>query len=388
MVRIASVLVICMFMAGALHADAPVITSLSDNGQIEWSNSVNTNARYRIQWSSDLAGLWCNSFQSLENMEAHSGTSFSAAVPMFYRVVMTTNPPPTGMVLIDAGKFTMGNTYTNESGFPWYADETPVHTVSVSSFYIDRYEVSKALWDEVYSWATANGYSFTLPGSAPAQDHPVTSVNWHDCLKWCNARSQMKGLTPVYYISSTKTAGFIYKTGEVTVQSSWVNWDADGYRLPTEAEWERAARGGREGHHYAWESFGGYFYDCIDSNQANYAGSEDAFEGDWISGFPYTTPIGYFRGTQVPHGEDMANGYGLYDMTGNVLEWCWDWFGSYSSADQTDPTGPASGTDRILRGGCWDYGVEGLRCSTRSYDVPTILYAYPDDIGFRCVRRP
>jgi formylglycine-generating enzyme required for sulfatase activity len=378
---------ICAIMAVEAQSAPPVITSISEDGQIEWSGSLNTNARYSIQWAASLLDPWHNSFQSIHNIEAHVDTTFAAKVPLFYRVVMTTSPPPSGMVLIDAGEFAMGNSYPNEAAQPWYPGEVPVHSVLLDSFYIDRYEVSKTLWDRVYSWAIGNGYAFSSTGLAVAVDHPVHSLDWYDCVKWCNARSQMEGLTPAYYTSSTKILSVVYKTGSIDIQNTWVKWDADGYRLPTEAEWEMSARGGSKGHHYPWESYGGFFSETIDASQANFAFSGDAFEGDWMSDpYPYTTPIGYYKGTQVPAGNDMANGRGLYDMAGNLWEWCWDWFAPYSSSSQTNPKGPVSGTYRIMRGGSWDLDIDAPRCSSRGSDTPLLLGIYPDSVGFRCVR--
>jgi sulfatase modifying factor 1 len=140
----------------------------------------------------------------------------------------TTSAPPVvaEMVLIPAGSFQMGDAVDGS--------EIPVHTVTVSAFYLDKYEVTKALWDEVYTWATANGYTFYDTGTGTATTHPVEIVSWYDVVKWLNARSAKEGRTPVYYTDSGQAT--VYKTGQVDVAAGAVKWTANGYRLPTEAE--------------------------------------------------------------------------------------------------------------------------------------------------------
>ena len=250
-------------------------------------------------------------------------------------------------------------------------DELPVHTVTVSAFYLDKYEVSKALWDDVKAYADDYGYTFANSGSGAGVYHPVYDVNWYDCVKWCNARSKKEGLTPVYYTDAGFTT--VYKTGESTPIA---NWSANGYRLPTEAEWEKAARGGLQGNTYPWGN-------TITGSDANYEGSGDSFDDG-------TTPVGYYDGTALV-GPDRGNGYGLYDMAGNVYEWCWDWYDeswySDTGATTTDTRGPSTNPNpyeaRMIRGGSWDYFTSSLRCADRDNVNAAIGFV---DVGFRSAR--
>ena len=289
-------------------------------------------------------------------------------------VSLQTQPPPaSGMTLIPAGSFTMGDTLDGVTS------ALPLHTVYVSAFYMDRTEVTKALWDNVYQWAITHGYSFDYAnsGQGKAANHPAHSMTWYDAVKWCNARSEKEGRTPAYYTSAAQVA--VYRSGRLTVDNSWVKWSA-GYRLPTEAEWEKAARGGASGRRFPWSDA-----DTITHSRANYNSSASyAYDTSptrghhptyATGGFPYTSPVGTFA----------ANGYGLYDMTGNVLEWCSDWYGAYSSVSQTDPRGPTSGSYRVVRGGNWKHIA--FTCLSAHRNIPAASNRY-DFIGFRSVLPP
>lgn len=279
-------------------------------------------------------------------------------------------PAPSDMVLIPYGPFNMGDPF-----FEGDLQELPVHTVEINSFFIDRYEVDRELWLDVFTWAIGREYNFSTGGTYSGVGHPVRQMTWYDAVKWCNARSEKAGLTPVYYTDVAHTT--VYRSGNSSLSNEQVDWTANGYRLPTEAEWEKAARGGVPGLRYPWG-------DDLDGKNANFFGSGDAFEQGGS-----TTPVGYFDGTQTPEGDDMANGYGLYDMIGNVAEWCWDRFAStsYSQpwASEPDPRGPTSGDRRVLRGGAFNNAPStmSLRISARGSFSPVNSVS---TAGFRCVR--
>ncbi len=214
------------------------------------------------------------------------------------------------------------------------SDEEPVHRVTVGSFYMKATEVTQGEWKAVMG---------NNPSRFKGDNLPVESVNWYDAVKYCNALSQLEGKTPVYRISGSSVSA---------------NWGANGYRLPTEAEWEYAARGGKESRGY------------------KYAGGNNVGEVGWYddNSEDKTHPVGRKR----------ANELGLHDMSGNVWEWCWDWYGDYFSGSQTDPTGPSSGSYRVRRGGSWpDYG-RSLRSANRYFSTPSSSY---DFLGFRPVMR-
>jgi formylglycine-generating enzyme required for sulfatase activity len=279
--------------------------------------------------------------------------------------------PATDSVFIHGGVLRMGD--HSGAGYP---DERPVHEVRVSALRIDRTEVTWSLWLEVYHWALSAGYEFEGADAIEpprAADHPVCNVTWYDAVKWANARSEMAGRMPVYYTDASR--GTVYRAGTIDLTPDAVDWEADGFRLPTEAEWEWAARGGLESQHYPWPSPGEPFAGWIDGGRANY----------WMSGDPYhaepvcaSTPVAYYCGTQQPAGADMANGYGLYDLAGNVAEWCWDWYDDrwYAAPQATVPDthGPARGPGRVIRGGSWISSDKYSRVAVRYMSAP----------GFRC----
>ena len=286
------------------------------------------------------------------------------------------------MALIPAGSFTMGNCMDPGEGS---SDELPLHTVNVSAFYMDKNPVTKGLWDAVYQWATTRPvgmrYSFEYGAQGKASNHPAQSMTWYDCVKWCNARSEMEGRVPAYYTEAGQAN--VYRSGQINVQNGWVKWST-GYRLPTEAEWEKAARGPASGHRFPWGdtiSWGQANYYALPLSAGGWAYDVNATEGynpAWTSGgYPYTTAVETFA----------PNGYGLYDMAGNVWQWCWDsWDGAYySSSPGTDPRGPATGSFRVYRGGCWFSYADLCRSAFRDGDDPGYRGS---DLGFRVALVP
>jgi formylglycine-generating enzyme required for sulfatase activity len=269
------------------------------------------------------------------------------AVTIFLFAVIVTSvfaqtPVPANFVRVEGGTFQMGS--NND-----YDEEKPVHTVTVKSFSIGKYEVTQKEWYEVMG---------RNPSNFKGDNRPVECVSWYDAVEYCNKRSEKEGLTPAYTIDkSGRDPNNTSRNDSVKWLVRW-NLNANGYRLPTEAEWEYAARGGNG-------SPGNYIY----------SGSNTAGEVAW-----YSSNSG---GSTHDVGTRAANNLGIHDMSGNVYEWCWDWYGSYPSGSQADPQGAASGSDRVIRGGGWVSFAGYARSVNRVSDIPYSRYFI---IGFRLVR--
>lgn len=353
--------------------NAPIIVSFGQNGLLVCSNltpgtvaSVTKSASLNGPWLTDVNGI---TVATNGSFAVNVGKSGSGVV--FYRVLgIPAINPNAGMALIPAGSFTMGDSVGD--GLP---DAQPIN-VDISSFYIDTNLVTYSKWRAIFAYATNIGYGFDNVGSARnnVTNQPILSLNWYDAVKWCNARSQTAGLTPVYYTDPAFTQ--VYTNGDT--DEVYPNWAVNGYQLPTEAQWEKAARGGLSAQRFPWGN-------TISEGQANYFSTNlfsydfgpEGYNTNFDSGSqPYTSPVGYFR----------ANGYGLNDMAGNLLEWCWDWYGTpYGQPTTNNPTGASSGFFRVVRGGYW-----GVYCSVArtAYRTPSAPASSGNYIGLRCVKNP
>jgi formylglycine-generating enzyme required for sulfatase activity len=263
----------------------------------------------------EKVGDWSNYWYRIEFSTEKQGKVQAWAYGEFIAVGAAAGPasgPP--MVLVEGGVFQMGDAGGGDT-------ERPAHTVKVSSFQLGKYEVTQSEWVAVMG---------SNPSNQRAGGVPVEQVSWLDAVDFCNRLSAKEGLNPSYIISGTA-----------------VSWDSskNGYRLPTEAEWEYAARGGKLSRGYP------------------YAGgnADRAADPEW----------------------SQPNEIGLYYMSGRVWEWCWDWYGSYSADAQTDPAGPSTGSKRVIRGGSFFYDGIGAKVANRGSIDPA---AGNFNTGFRVAR--
>lgn len=244
-------------------------------------------------------------------------------------------------VLIKGGTFTMGSP---ASEIRREQDEIQ-HRVTLDDFYLNKYEVTQKEYRDVMG---------SEPGNFRGDDLPVENVTWYEAAQYCNTRSERESLTPAYGINGL---------GD-DLRVTW-NRRANGYRLPTEAEWEYACRAGTTTPFNTGEN--------ATSRQANYYGY-----------YPYNdAPRGEYRERTLPVGSLAPNRWGLHEMHGNVWEWCWDWYGEYPTTAQNNPDGPSSGIYRVNRGGGWNDFGRHLRSAYRAAHPPANRTF---NLGFRVAR--
>ena len=254
------------------------------------------------------------------------------------------------MITIPAGTFMMGS--YDGIGF---SDEQPQRSVSLSAFRMSKYQVTQDQWVAVMG----NNPSYFHDGSgrepAPGEIQgmrPVETITWFDAVEFCNKLSVLKGLTPVYPLTGITRSG----NNIINATVGEPNWNASGYRLPTEAQWEYACRA---------DSTALWHFGDDESLLVNYA---------WwgVHGGGITHQVGL----------KLPNAWGLYDMYANVWEWCWDWYGTYPVIAQINPTGATSGSLRAIRGGRWSDSSPPSRSAYRGYFNPNSMH---QSWGFRLV---
>lgn len=238
---------------------------------------------------------------------------------------------PENFVLISGGTFQMGSPQDEA----WRSEDETQHTVTVSDFYMSIYELTQAEYQEVMG---------DNPSSFSGENLPAEGVSWLDAVRYCNARSEKEGLTPAY---------------ETDGQTIHWNRSADGYRLPTEAEWEYACRAGTVTPFHTENS--------ISAEESNYYGHYPyEIENNYFSQENLATKPGEYRQTTVAVDSFSPNAWGLYNMHGNVGEWVWDYYGDYDTEEADNPTGAETGTLRVYRGGGWNDFAKNMRSAYRA----------------------
>ena len=354
----------------------------------EWTSTFDVN----MDGSVILRGGAWNSPEDECSVSGHR--SLDRAGRTNYNGFRVCRRAPHGMALVPGGAFEMGAHHAEGS-----SNELPVHAVVLDSFFMSRYEITNRQYCGYLNSAYNSGeikvdagavyassddsnsmpycnihnsssssqidyndvsgiFSVRTKGGRDMSNDPMVEVSWYGAVAYCNRRSQEEGYQILYDFSDANLP---------------CDFTKKGYRLPTEAEWEYAARGGMHRPYYLFP-----WGDTINHDYANYYANASAFSydtspyststchPDWNDGiYPYTAPVGSFS----------ANGYGLYDMAGNVWEWCNDWYDEdyYDLSPHDGPQGPAVGTYRVLRGGSWYYHAYYCRAASRSY-----FYLVPD----------
>jgi formylglycine-generating enzyme required for sulfatase activity len=277
--------------------------------------------------------LWGGLFVALWRMAAYAEPVFEEANPVVAEARPTrVRDGPLTMIELPGGQFLMGSPDTDELAG---GNEKPQHMVTVSGFRMAVTPVTAGLYNEVMQGEPV----------PPAQERlPAVNVTWYDAIDFCNRLSIREGYRRCYRRRFKR----------------WrCDWRADGYRLPTEAEWEYACRAG---------------------TATRYAFGNDP---ERLGNYAWFAENSSYRVQAV--GQKSPNRWGLYDLHGNVWEWCWDWYGAYGSEVAVNPVGPASGSSRVVRGGAFVDSPEGLRSARRVRDLPEDR----DEVfGFRCVRVP
>jgi formylglycine-generating enzyme required for sulfatase activity len=331
-------------IASLTEQNQDLITRLADFTQ--WEKDLDERVSALHQRNQDLDDNINGLSQRNQDLNKQLDTMDQANQALYAQLEMLQNfvspALPENFVHIPSGTFVMGSPRSELSRD---SDEVQ-RTITISAFFMSRTEVTQKEWQEVMG---------NNPSHFQGSDLPVENISWFDAVEYCNKRSIQEGLTPAYTIASAAKDG-----------TRIVTWhkEANGYRLPTEAEWEYACRAGTTTPFYMGTT--------VRTEDANFDGTV-AYNG---------VKSGYKNRTAEVEAY-TSNLWGLFAMHGNVWEWCWDWYGTYAPNAQTDPAGAKTGVNRIMRGGSWNFYAQYLRSANRGSNLPTYRNY---DLGLRLVR--
>jgi len=347
----AGVVIVGFFIFGILGWPVATIGESYDKNVVEFNNKVHSDfdaKRNQInkQYQNNLAEIvkLNREVSELEEKLNAIKNNICKYNKILFLKPMRIKISQSNMVLVEGGSFQMGSNEIDNA--------KPVHSVTLSNFYIGKYQVTQKEWVEIMD---ANPSKF-----ADDLNKPVEQVRWYDTIVYCNKRSFAEKLTPYYSIKGSTNPDTWGKT-PTSSNAEWdavtCNWSANGYRLPTEAEWEFAARGGNKSHDY------------------RYSGSDDLNSIAWHK--DNSGDITHTVGGKLP------NELGLYDMSGNIFEWNWDWYNSYTGNALNNPRGSTNGTYRVSRGGYWGSSDDLCRVADRR---PCNPFDDHFGLGFRLAR--